>query len=495
MTRVGRTNAGVEASSCIARVAVGLHQSQGVVMHHYGPFEVTRLLSCANAAVSIFNTKPWHYEICPSDRIELRPDWQRHLKVFDPCHRGFLISCGATLFNLLTAIRVTGHDPVVWLLPDENGAATPCMYCGECCGVGDLLASVEIKTGRIKMPTIAEHKLYEAILRWRADERPYHPAPLAAIAAMESAAAQEGVSLRLLYPRQARKWLRLTAKADHFFEKELKSRPLIAAELYHWHQENRDHWTGTEEDFWLADRKHRFERKPQLMALSTEDDQPFDWLRAGQALQRAILTGTRYGVSISTLPQALERDDIAGVTRRWPWRSPFPEFSEFPQMVMRVGIRHRPRHEPCRGSSRTLSIRDPPTPGAEAWGGLILSTVAVLSVNGTGDGGLALARRSGGFDKGRWPVSWPGDRAGFWPARMSPMWAVARVPLSNPPRFWTLRVDRGPVSFASSRQPPGVGAAVAGAKACAPSRRRERPGGAALKPYRKSSHRGRPRQT
>jgi hypothetical protein len=31
--------------------------------------------------------------------------------------------------------------------------------------------------------------------------------------------------------------------------------------------------------------------------------------------------------------------------------------------------------------------------------------------------------RSGGFDKGRWPVRLLADRAGLWPARMSPMWA------------------------------------------------------------------------
>ena len=46
----------------------------------------------------------------------------------------------------------------------------------------------------------------------------------------------------------------------------------------------------------------------------------------------------------------------------------------------------------------------------------------------------ALCRRSGGFDKGRWPVRYLGDRAGFWPAPVCPIWAIARVPLSNPPR-------------------------------------------------------------
>ena len=38
-------------------------------------------------------------------------------------------------------------------------------------------------------------------------------------------------------------------------------------------------------------------RNVQLMALSTDDDGTVDWLRAGQALERAILTGTRYSVS------------------------------------------------------------------------------------------------------------------------------------------------------------------------------------------------------
>ena len=33
------------------------------------------------------------------------------------------------------------------------------------------------------------------------------------------------------------------------------------------------------------------------MALSTDDDRPLDWLRAGEALQHALLTGTRYSMS------------------------------------------------------------------------------------------------------------------------------------------------------------------------------------------------------
>jgi hypothetical protein len=62
------------------------------------------------------------------------------------------------------------------------------------------------------------------------------------------------------------------------------------------------------------------------------------------------------------------------------------------------------------------------------------------------DGGSYINRRSGGFDKGRLPVRLPGDRAAFWRARFSPIWAAARVPLSNPPRLGEmLRPSSGPV--------------------------------------------------
>ena len=152
----------------------------------------------------------------------------------------------------------------------------------------------------------------------------------------------------------------------------------------------------TRGDFWLPyDERFESKRKVQLMALSTEDDQLLDWLRAGQALQHAILTGTRYsvsapygvaakyhaphwygvpgrgrvvlldkiaryGLSVSFLTEPLECYDIVhplrlenihDQPRRWPWlqprrrpwESPEPRhwpwrsYTEVPQMVLRVG--------------------------------------------------------------------------------------------------------------------------------------------------------------
>ncbi len=110
----------------------------------------------------------------------------------------------------------------------------------------------------------------------------------------------------------------------------------------------------------------------------------------------------------------------------------------------------------------------------------------------TGNGAPSSRRQSGGFDKGRWPVRWPGDRAGFWPARISPIWAIARVPLSNPSRRRTFGFHCGPrkyLCFRASR-PALVGRSGSvsgsvgqGAEAAARAARR-----AALKPYRKFSH-------
>jgi hypothetical protein len=105
--------------------------------------------------------------------------------------------------------------------------------------------------------------------------------------------------------------------------------------------------------------------------------------------------------------------------------------------------------------------------------------IGVYSRRRRSHGGLTSSRRSGGFDKGRWPVRWLGDRAGFWPAPVSPIWAIARVPLSIRRGRWNPWAAAARRYFYLSRQPTGVGAAAAGAPAgvaaCAPWRRRERP--------------------
>ena len=160
----------------------------------------------------------------------------------------------------------------------------------------------------------------------------------------------------------------------------------------------------TRKDLWDQRKpKRRFERmgKVQLMALSTDDDGTINWLQAGQALQRAILTGTRYsvseryglaaryhaphrygfparrhllkkdelaihGLSASFLTQPLESEDDnvpEPKERGWPsrWR-----FAELPQMIIRVGYaadRPDDKRQPGPHASGKWSPVKPP-PGA-----------------------------------------------------------------------------------------------------------------------------------
>jgi nitroreductase len=382
--------------------------------------DLEQIAEAVQNAPSVFNSQPWSLTVVADDRIDLyarldepREDNQRRWDLgagedsarhLDPLARELVISCGAALYNLRLAIRVAGHDLAIRLPPHPTRDST-------------LLASVEIVTGRVKPPTTLEQELYEAIWRRHTNRWPYTivPAPLPIIVAMEGAAFREGASLRVLHPRQARKWLHLAAEADRFFEEEPANLSAIAHERYQRHQAYRDRLVGTDagvpvetfgptpknrlpstrRSLWLTDETRRFERpplrdrgpaeRPQLMVLSTDDDQVLDWLRAGQALQRAILTGTRYstsppyglaakyhapyrygvpgrhhlvrrhhsgdlaydGLSVSLLTQPLERYDVE---REDAWRGdsgrqglrhhprPLPwRFAELPQAVIRVG--------------------------------------------------------------------------------------------------------------------------------------------------------------
>jgi nitroreductase len=73
-----------------------------------------------------------------------------------------------------------------------------------------------------------------------------------------------------------------------------------------------------------------FEEAPQLVVLSVRSGGKADLLRAGQALQRVLLTATDRGIAASPLTQPLETADA------WLVRDPRSE-SEQPQMILRIG--------------------------------------------------------------------------------------------------------------------------------------------------------------
>ena len=340
---------------------------------------IFQIIRAAQRAPSVYNTQPWSFWIRADDRIELRPHmtgmpghpggWpDRQLQYADEAARELTISCGAALFNLRMAIRVTGHQVAVSLLPDPVDDPA-------------LLASVEIMTGRVTRPTAEEQDLYDAIQRRHTYRWPFtgRQVPHGIITELLTVATKEMCWLRELYPFQVDDWLYATARA----EGKLRGSRLYMAELSQWTDRAGPGLGVLAEscgprpafpeppvrDFSTSpDRRpvERFESRPQLLSLATDYNRPLDWLRAGQALQRVLLTAAHHGVAASFLTQSLELADhqqFADDSRPWPpdhlrlpgdvrpaddrqgaGRWPNPNgwwFEETPQMIIRVGFPDR----------------------------------------------------------------------------------------------------------------------------------------------------------
>ena len=293
-----------------------------------------RIVESAAAAPSIHNTQPWQFIVVADDLLEVRADPDRALWVGDPRARALYLSCGAALFNIRTAIRMTGFNPLVWPLPHPEFGPT-------------VIAAVQAEPGR--PATFAEREMYEAIWQRHTNRGPFTAEPISESVreALAQAATFEFTTLRMLSNTEAATVLDMAALASAELAGDVDHR----IELQRWIATNsRDE--GIPADA-LPSRPSRepapvrgdlaaaspaavgptadYEEFPQLAVLTTGCDEPGDWIRAGQALQRVLLTATARGVSASFLYQSIELRDMRGESApAWPWQ-------ENPQIVIRFG--------------------------------------------------------------------------------------------------------------------------------------------------------------
>jgi hypothetical protein len=361
-------------------------------MTYYPDADIDRIRAAANCAPSIFNQRPWDIRPDPDDRTRVQVFADPDPVLGARLPREVAVSCGAALYNVRLAIQVVGHTPAIWEFPHLIGESlVKSPPAGKI-----LVASVEVMPSRGAPPTAGVQELYEAMWLRHTDRNPYAtlPVPLALLVEMENAAAEEHGWLRVLHPRERKLILREAARAGDWLagavpeqgeadparaleqdqagrlRSDLRRLNQVPAARYGPRPAGRGD-PPTRRDFWLPGQTARFERHPQLMGLSTDDDRPIDWLRAGQALQHALLTGTRYsmsmaggrsdryradlryrtsdwhplraprrvpatcGVTASFLTQSLELADLRRRPRRWPWRT---YYNEVPQVVLRVGF-------------------------------------------------------------------------------------------------------------------------------------------------------------
>ena len=295
------------------------------------PEVVEGLLRSATLAPSMHNTQPWQFRVLrDSQTIELSADPSRMLRHADPDGRAVHIACGAALLNLRLAIAVAGRQPVVRLLPDA--------------GQPLLLAEVRL-AGRYR-PGEMESELQAAIAARHTNRQPFsnRRVPPGVLAELAEAAVLEGAVLHFPGHDETARLLHLASEA----ERDQFADPAYRAELSHWVGGSR-HRDGVPDsalgprdpmgetptrDFTPAQHEALgyawFEESPQLAVLSTATSTRLDWLRAGQALQRVLLTATARGLATTPLTQPLETTDA------WMVRDPGSGI-EIPQMILRLG--------------------------------------------------------------------------------------------------------------------------------------------------------------
>lgn len=292
-----------------------------------------KLIAAAVAAPSLHNTQPWRYRLDPgTSTIEVRAATERTLRHTDPVGRALHVSVGAAVFNLRVAVAHFGWEPVVRLLPRP---AEP-----------DLLGSVRL-AGPLPGGLRHGQDLYDAVWRRHSSRLPFsgRAIPAGVLAELGEAAAAEGADLVVPGVNETRRILQLTAEGEWLTTAD----PARRAENRTWVRDGApDGMPGAVlgprdasghlpvRDFAALRPAHvrpaaAFEPHPVIAVLSTRHDRRADWLRAGQALENVLLTGTTHRVRASLLHQALEWPDI-----RWALRDPRSGTGHV-QMLIRLG--------------------------------------------------------------------------------------------------------------------------------------------------------------
>ena len=307
-------------------------------------------------APSVNNTQPWRFMAGrepprqpdsqraseqDSQQISLHADPDRRLAAADPEGRELMISCGAALFNVRLALRSLGYVPETSVLPDP--------------GQPTLVARV---SWRERAPIDEfERRLFSQIRKRRTHRGAFDPEPLPSdlLAALRSGAARDGAALRIVADDGRRAAL---ATAVETAEHQLRQDGERLRELARWtpapgsacrdgvpatsYPARAEH---THPDFPGRDfaRGHGWGMPPLSSAtsiraagvaglLTTAADRPLDWVNAGQALQRIMLTASASGAAVALHSQPLELPLLREFIRT--------QLSDgaYPHLVLRIGV-------------------------------------------------------------------------------------------------------------------------------------------------------------
>lgn len=295
------------------------------------------IVSEAVWAPSVHNTQPWWFTADPGG-LCLYADQGRQLAAADPDGREMLLSCGAALFTARLALRAAGWVPGVQVLPDP---AQPLL--------------VARLTWQYRAAPVRFERALAAQVRQRRSHRGgFDPLPLAPqlLAELAEGAARYGAVLQVVSDEGIRAAL---AQVVQEAEQALALDSARARE--------RAVWTtppgsiradGVTADAYPARAERTFPYFPApgfargrgwglpplstlpgrsagtVCVLATSSDRPADWVGAGQALQRILLTSAAYGVAAALHSQPFQLGRSRGLVGLRP--------GLYPHLILRLGV-------------------------------------------------------------------------------------------------------------------------------------------------------------
>ena len=297
------------------------------------------VVTAAVWAPSVHNTQPWRFT-AGGQQISLHADAERQLHVTDPDGREMMISCGAALFTARLGLRSLGYIPETSVLPDP----------------GQPLLVAEVSWQQQAARTDFEQRLFGQVRQRRTHRGGFDlmPLPPGLLASLREGAVRYGAMLRIVADDGRRAAL---AAAVQEAERAHRLDGERVAELAQWapapgstradgvppasYPARAEH---TDPDFPGRDFAHghgwglpplsttpRFRSAGVTAVLTTAVDRPADWVNAGQALQRILLTASTCGVAAALHTQPLELG--------WLRESIRTRVSDgaYPQLVLRFG--------------------------------------------------------------------------------------------------------------------------------------------------------------
>jgi nitroreductase len=281
--------------------------------------ETATVLATATLAPSVHNTQPWAFRTTP-ELIELHADRARRLPVADPDDTELRLSLGAALFTLRLALGARGIRTAVTLFPDRDRP--------------DLVAQVRHGGPASTAPEL--RRLLDAVPRRHTNRWPFRDEPVTVPEehALRRAAAVEEALLHVVHDRVQRAELSRLAGLAH---RRQTADPAFRAELARWTGGGPGRPDGVPlrvagpapapQDRWVlrdfaAGAAHErapgadFEDEPLVAVLVPHRVGPGAEVRAGEALQRVLLTATADGLAVSFLSQLIEVPEAREELRR-----------------------------------------------------------------------------------------------------------------------------------------------------------------------------------